>query len=268
MSERVRISAVVQTYNAEKHLERCLHALAPFDEILVVDMESTDATRDIAARHGARVVVKERGEHRMVEAYRNFAIHEARYDWVLVVDADEIVPRALADYLYAEIGRDPSPRAFLIPIKNYFMGRWMRANYPDYILRFFYRVDAEWPYEIHSRPSHRGPKVRVPASRTDLAFIHLANETVWQTIAKMNNYTDREKSRRSRNYRSVKLVYDPPYRFLKSYVLKGGFRDGWPGFIHAVHDAVYRFVTLAKIQEGREAARPGKDIDRDLAANS
>ena len=131
MSERVRISAVVQTYNAEKHLERCLHALAPFDEILVVDMESTDATRDIAARHGARVVVKERGEHRMVEAYRNFAIHEARYDWVLVVDADEIVPRALADYLYAEIGRDPSPRAFLIPIKNYFMGRWMRANYPD-----------------------------------------------------------------------------------------------------------------------------------------
>ena len=148
------------------------------------------------------------------------------------------------------------------------MGRWMRANYPDYILRFFNRVDAEWPYEIHSRPSHRGPKVHVPASRTDLAFIHLANETVWQTIAKMNNYTDREKSRRSRNYRSVKLVYDPPYRFLKSYVLKGGFRDGWPGFIHAVHDAVYRFVTLAKIQEGREAARPGKDIDRDLAANS
>ncbi len=82
MSDKVRISAVVQTYNAEKHLEKCLKALEPFDEILVVDMESTDATRDIAGRVGARVVVKERGEHRMVEAYRDFAIHEALYDWV------------------------------------------------------------------------------------------------------------------------------------------------------------------------------------------
>ena len=71
MSDKVRISAVVQTYNAEKHLEKCLKALEPFDEILVVDMESTDATRDIAGRVGARVVVKERGEHRMVEAYRD-----------------------------------------------------------------------------------------------------------------------------------------------------------------------------------------------------
>ncbi len=60
MSDKVRISAVVQTYNAEKHLEKCLKALEPFDEILVVDMESTDATRDIAGRVGARVVAKDR----------------------------------------------------------------------------------------------------------------------------------------------------------------------------------------------------------------
>ena len=268
MSDNVRISAVVQTYNAEKHLEKCLKALEPFDEILVVDMESTDATRDIAGRVGARVVVKERGEHRMVEAYRDFAIHEALYDWVLVVDADEIVPRALAEYLYAEIERDPSPRAIMIPIKNYFLGRWMHAYYPDYILRFFNRVGASWPYEIHSRPTHQGPKVYIPASRTDLAYIHLSNESVGQTFSKMNTYTDREKSRRAASYSPVKLIYDPPYRFFKSYVLKGGFRDGWPGFIHAVHDAVYRFSILAKIQEDREACKSDKDIDRDVAANS
>ena len=136
MNGRPKISAIVQTYNAAEHLERCLHALAPFDEILVVDMESTDDTAAIAARCGARVVVKERGEHRIVEAYRNFAIHEARYDWVLVVDADEIVPRALADYLYAEIERDPSPRAIMIPIRNYFMGaldaRILSRLYPPF----------------------------------------------------------------------------------------------------------------------------------------
>lgn len=265
MNERPKISAVVQTYNAAGTLEKCLHALKPFDEILVVDMESTDDTADIARRCGARVVVKERGDHRIVEAYRDFAIHEAANDWVLVVDADEIVPRALADYLYAEIARDPSPRAIMIPIKNYFMGKWMRAYYPDYILRFFNRVDASWPYEIHSRPTHRGPKVYIPAKRTDLAYIHLANETVGQTFTKMNTYTDREKTRRRASFRPAKLLYEPPFRFLKSYVLKGGFRDGWPGFIHAVHDAIYRFSILAKIEEERQDRRPGKDIDRDYS---
>lgn len=261
---RPKISAVVQTYNASRHLDRCLGALHVFDEILVVDMESTDDTLDIARRHGARVIVKERGEHRIVEAYRDFAIHAAAHDWVIVVDSDEIVPPALAAYLYDEISRDSSPRAFLIPIKNYFMGRWMRCYYPDYILRFFNRDGAVWPQQIHSRPSHRGPKVKIPAARTDLAFIHLANETVAQTFTKMNGYTDREAQRRRSSYSPWKFLYEPPFRFFKTYVLKGGFRDGLPGFIHAVHDAVYRFAILAKNAEAVEAARPDKDIDRDI----
>ena len=86
---------------------------------------------------------------------------------------------------------------------------------------------------------------------------------VKQMITKMNAYTDREKTRRSKRYKPMKLFYEPPFRFFKSYVLKGGFRDGLPGFIHAVHDAVYRFSTLAKIEEDRQNARPDKDIDRD-----
>ena len=256
------ISAIVHTYNAERHLDRCLSALEGFDEILVVDMESTDRTREIAERHGARFIVKPRGQHRIPEAYRDFAIHEAKYDWVIVADADEIVPPALRDYLYAEIERDPTPRAILMPIKNYFMGRWMRCYYPDYILRFFNRRGAHWPYEIHSRPSHQGPEVKIPASRTDLAYIHLANESVGATLTKMNAYTDREAG-----YHPVKLLYEPAFRFFKTYVLKGGWREGWPGFIHAVHDGIYRFAILAKIHEKRIAGRP-TDIKRDMEAIS
>lgn len=264
MSERPKISAVVQTYNASKHLARVLEALKVFDETLVVDMESTDDTVDIARAHGARVIVKERGEHRITEAYRDFAIHAAKYDWVIVVDADEIVPPALAGFLYSEIERDPSPRAYLIPRKNYFMGRWMRAYYPDYVLRFFNRVDAEWPYRIHSRPIHKGPLLKIPAKRTNLAFIHLANETMGESIAKMNTYTDRERERRGKSYHLWNFFYQPGYSFFKSYVLKGGFRNGMPGFIHAVHDGIYRFYALAKIAEERENGRQHKDIDRDV----
>lgn len=266
MSDRPRISAVVQTYNAEQHLNRVLAALDGFDEVLVVDMESSDRTVEIAKARGARVIVKPRGDHRIVEAYRDFAIHEAAHDWVIVVDADELVPPALRDYLYAAIEADPTPRAILIPIKNYFMGKWMRCYYPDYILRFFNRNGAHWPYEIHSRPSHEGPEVKIPASRTDLAYIHLANEPVGLTLTKMNSYTDRESHRREARFRAVKLLYEPPFRFFKTYVLKGGWREGWPGFIHAVHDGIYRFALLAKIYERRRAARPDSDIERDVRA--
>lgn len=263
MSNTARITAIVPTYNAEEHLEKCLSALQPFDEILVVDMESTDRTVEIAQRMGARVIVKPRGNHRIAEAYRDFAIHQASNPWVFFVDADEIVPRALAAELYERIKRDPSPRAIMIPIKNYFMGRMMRACYPDYILRFFPAEGAYWPNHIHSRPTHAGPEEYIPANRTDLAIVHLSNESVSRTIEKMNRYTDLEKERRRPRYRSAKLIYDPPFRFFKSYVLKGGFRDGIPGFIRAVHDAIYRFSILAKLEEERQNTRPDKDIDKD-----
>ncbi len=265
MSDRIPISAIVQTYNASEHLDACLTALAQADEILVVDMESTDDTVEIARRHGARVVVKPRGGHRLVEAYRDFAIHEAAHDWVLVVDADELVPPALWSFLRSEIERDNSPRAYLIPIKNYFMGKWMRCYYPDYILRFFNRVDARWPYAVHSRPSHRGPVVTIPAGRTDLAFVHLANESVGRTLTKMNSYTDNEAERRAAGFSPFKLLYEPPFRFFKTYILKGGFREGWPGFIHAVHDGIYRFAALAKIEEKRRPAGE-TEVERDAAA--
>lgn len=264
MSIRPQISAIVQTYNASATLDACLACLHGFDEILVVDMESTDNTLEIARRHGARIEVKEHGEHRIVEAYRDYAIHAARHDWVLVVDADELVPPELVTYLYDELERDDSPRAYLIPIKNYFMGHWMRCYYPDYILRFFNRCGAHWPYEIHSRVTHQGPKIKIDARRSDLAIVHLANESVGRTIEKMNHYTDNEATRRAAAFRPFKLLWEPPFRFFKTYVLKGGFRDGMPGFIHAVHDAIYRFVTLAKIEQQRRAADTDTDMIRDV----
>lgn len=254
----------MQTYNAGLYLDRVLEALKAFDEIVVVDMESNDDTETIARRHGARFISVPRGNHRIVEAYRDFAVHSAANEWVLIVDADEIVPAALASYLYAEIRRDPSPRAYLIPLKNYFMGRWMRCYYPAYILRFFKKDGTHWPDTIHSRPTHDGPVVTIPARRTDLAMLHLANEDPSTLIAKMNTYTDNEAGRRAASYTPWKFITEPPMRFFKTYVLKGGFRDGLPGFIHAVHDAAYRFYTLAKIQQQRADNITNKDIDRDV----
>lgn len=75
------------------------------------------------------------------------------------------------------------------------------------------------------------------------------NEDVSTLIAKMNNYTDREVTRRRPGVLSARFLYDPAFRFFKRYILKGGFRDGMPGFIHALHEANYRFYVLAKMAE-------------------
>lgn len=258
-----KISVIVQTYNSAQHLDRVLTALKGFDEVIVADMESTDDTLDIARRHGAKIVVYPRGEHRICEAYRDRAIYEATHQWVFVVDSDEIVPPALCDYLYAEIKRDNTPRCIMIPRRNYYLGRWMRSSYPDYLPRFMAQNGTFWPNSIHSWPMHNGDKVKIPASRTDLALIHLANESVFRRIEKLNHYTDQEMARRRVGYRRWKLLFDPTFRFFKTYILKKGFMLGREGFIRAVLDSVYRFVVLAKLEEERRDIE-NSDLDNDL----
>lgn len=256
-----KITALVQTYNAREHLHRVLTALKNFDEILVVDMESTDDTVEIARSHGARVEVVPRGDNRIVEAYREYAIKRASHPWVLVVDADEIVTDSLRQYLYDRVNADSRPVAIEIPFKNYFMGRMMRCLYPDYHVRFFSRDNVKWGTAIHSRPEVSCPVERIPAKREELAFVHLANESVSVSLRKMNAYTDSELDRRRKRYRRYKLWFDPAFVFFRTYILKGSCRQGWPGFIKAVMNAQYRFTILAKLEEERQAARRHRDID-------
>ena len=136
MNEKSRISVVINTYNAEEHLERVIDSVKGFDEVLVCDMESTDRTLDIARSHDCRIITFERKHYNIVEPAREYAIHQAEYDWVLVVDADELVTPELKDYLYRRINTSDCPDGLFIPRKNYFMGRFLHCHYPDYILRF------------------------------------------------------------------------------------------------------------------------------------
>lgn len=106
MATQPKISVVIHTYNAEKHLDRVLDAVKEFDEVLVCDMESTDSTLDICRRHGARVITFPKGEHTIPEPARTFAIQSATHEWVLVVDADELVPATLRRYLYGRAAEE------------------------------------------------------------------------------------------------------------------------------------------------------------------
>lgn len=250
MNEVNKISVVINTYNAAQHLKRVINAVKDFDEVLVCDMESTDDTVCIAKENGCRVVTFPKAEHTIVEPAREFAIHEATHPWVLVVDSDEIVTPQLKDYLYRLIQQKGCPDGIFIPRKNYFMGRFMRCHYPDHILRFFRKDKTHWPAIIHCVPEVSGKVEKIPAKRKELAFEHLANDSVEIIISKTNQYTNNELNRKQhRYYGTMAFLWRPFFRFFKIYILKGSILDGTPGFIKAVLEGYYQFVFLAKKYE-------------------
>lgn len=245
-----KISVVINTYQAALHLDRVLDAVKDFDEVLICDMESTDETLDIARKHGCRIVTFARREYNIVEPAREYAIHEATHEWVLVVDADEIITPQLRQYLYQRIQEASCPDGLFIPRKNYFMGRFMRCHYPDHILRFFRKDKTHWPAIIHCQPEIDGRVEKIPAKRRELAFEHLANDSVENIVSKTNQYTRNELERKQhRHYGTLAFLGRPLFRFFKVYILKGAVLDGVPGFIKAVLEGYYQFIFLAKKYE-------------------
>lgn len=243
------ISVVINTYNASKHLVEVLESVKKFDEIVICDMQSTDDTLDIAGRYGCKVVAFEKKDYNIVEPARNFAISAAGNEWVLVVDADEIITTELREYLYDRIKYDDCPDGFFIPRKNYTMNSFMKSSYPDYQLRFFRRDKIFWPPVIHSVPKIDGIVEKIPAERMELAFIHLS-DTVQGWLKRLMAYTDNEVERRKGYHVTYsKLVFAPFFRFFKAYFMKGGCRFGRIGFIQAYRGAVYKFVVLCKLLE-------------------
>ena len=246
MSEK--ISVVINTYNAAEHLEKVLNHLKGFDEILVCDMESTDGTIEIATRYGCKIVTFPKGDNQICEPARNFAIQSASHKWILVVDADELVPEPLKEYLYERIKDGAFNGALAIARKNMFMGKFSNGT-PDYQLRFFQRDRATWPETIHSRPKIDGPVFNAP-NKDNLSLLHLDDLSIARRIDKMNVYSDYEvDKRRNKSYNFIKLFTRPLWFFLKQYLIGKGFKDGNRGIVKSYMAAIYQIMLMSKVIE-------------------
>lgn len=251
MNEENRISVVINTYNAAKFLEQVIEAVEGFDEIVVCDMESTDSTLHIARRHGCKVVTFPKGNHVCAEPARTFAIRSASNKWVLVVDADEIVTPELRTYLYQRISEPGCPQGLYIPRRNRFMNILQRGRVGDHQLRFFIREGTVWPPYVHTFPTVKGRVETIPPL-PGVMLIHLAENTISEVVEKGNRYTDGEVVKRAgKHYGAGALLWRPAWRFFKSYVMGGGWRNGVPGFINSMLDGYYQFLLVAKIIEKR-----------------
>ena len=250
------ISVVINTYNAERHLAECLEAVKDFDEIVVCDMESTDRTVEIAQRYGCKIVTYPKGDCVSAEPARTFAIQSASSEWVLVVDSDEIITPELRKYLYERTQADDGVKGLYIARLNKIFGVYNRGWSNDYQLRFFIREGTVWPPYVHTFPTVQGRIEYIPRRRRELALIHLADDSIRTRVYKTNEYTDNEvEKKRGKHYGAFKLVFDPLFRFVKAYFFKGQIFKCVPGFINASLDAYYRFITIAKVIESRNAER-------------
>lgn len=249
-----RISVVINTYNASQHLEKVLQSVRDFDEIVVCDMESTDDTREIAARYGCKIVTFPKANHKSAEPARTFAIQSASSEWVLVVDADELVTPELRRVLYKVVKASDCPAGYYIPRQNMFLGMFVRDFHFDYQLRFFIREGTEWPPYVHTFPKVQGRVERLKAGR-DARLLHLMDETMHEYMAKMNEYTDNEvDKKRDKGYGVGALLWRPAWRFFKSYVMDGSFRMGTRGLIRSLMAAQYQYWLVSKIIEKRYRA--------------
>lgn len=255
-----KISVVIHTYNSEKYLERVLSSVKNFDEIVICDMYSTDDTLDIARKYNSKIIFYEKCD--VPEPARNFAIQSATNEWVLVVDSDELVTEELRKYLYEIIKEKQDLQGLWITRKNYILGHFLHGEYPDYILRFFRKENAYWPPYVHTLPQIKGHTEYIPKRKKKLALIHLANSSISTKLQKTDIYTENEVLKRTaQNFSIWKIFMAPFFRFFKSYIIKGGFRDGKAGIVTAGMDAFYKFVTIAKIWESKIKQ---EEIDQDL----
>ncbi|MEM6360028.1 MAG: glycosyltransferase family 2 protein [Bacteroidota bacterium] len=245
----LKISGLVITYNEESNLEDCLKSLKPVvDEIVVVDSFSADNTEEIAKRFGARFI-QNRFEGHIQQ--KNYAVDQAKFDWVLSLDADE----RLSDELIAEIkkikGQNPDLGAYKFNRLSNYCGSWIRhcGWYPDTKLRLWNKQIGKWGGVNPHDSVIIQPSVEVKKLKGDL--LHYSFYTVGQHLQQINKFTtiaaQESYNRGKKTNFLLHIVLYPFWLFLKNYILKRGFLDGYFGFIICINGAFYKYQKYTKL---------------------
>ncbi len=246
-----RVSGVVTTLNNAATLDDCLASLSFCDELVVLDSGSHDATLQIAGRHGARIAAQPFAGY---GPQKQAAIDLASGEWILLLDADEHV----ADAGRAAIERElAAPRAdgYRLPRQEWLFWRWphpgTRANWQ---LRLF-RKDRG---RMNMVPVHAAPEVDGRVLDLAAPFRHYGEPRLADRVDKINRYSsglvEHKRGKRTRLI-ALRLLFYPGVAFLKLYLGKRYFLNGWAGFFAAKTQAFYAFLKYAKVLEAQRQSR-------------
>ncbi|MCX6278220.1 MAG: glycosyltransferase family 2 protein [Bacteroidetes bacterium] len=253
----VNLSVAIIVRNEEKNILRCLRSVKPVaDEIVVVDSMSTDQTADICRSFGCRVF------QRKFDGYgtqKQFAVNQATNDWILSLDADEVISEELINELKSIF---PSPTyqltnlpayqlsAYRIPFSLHFMGRIMKHSGVgnEFHIRLFDRRKGGFT----NAPVHEGIEVAGNIGKLKGRIIHYSYRDISRHLEKINIYTSQAAAgymSKGKSFSRLWVALKFPFSFFSFYLVKGGFLDGYPGFMWSFMAAVYATLKVAKTVE-------------------
>lgn len=253
----MKISAVIITFNEEKNIEDAIRSVSWADEVLVVDSESTDRTRELAESAGARVLINPWPGFSL---QKQFAADHAASDWIFSLDADERV----SEVLQAEIGmiRDNgvSAEGYKVPRLSYYMSRAIKHGgwYPDLQLRLFDRRKGQWNGAVIHETVQMEPGARVGKLSGDILHYSVEsaehhNRMIAERYAPLGAQRMYETGRRTTH---LKAVFAAWFAFIRAYLLKAGFLDGFAGFCIAYFSAHHAFMKHLMLIELQRKAEP------------
>ncbi|MFQ5608597.1 MAG: glycosyltransferase family 2 protein [Candidatus Zixiibacteriota bacterium] len=238
------VSVVILAKNEAKNIRACIASVNWADEVIVIDSGSTDDTTKIACDCGARV---SEVEWIGFGPAKQCGVDLAQGPWVLSLDADERVSAELAQEIRSAIANS----AFLgyrIPRLTSFVGKWVRHGgwYPDYVLRLFHKANGRFTPAL----VHESVEVDGPLGKLANHLLHYSYDSIEDYISRLNRYTSlaaRQLYDNGAKFSLWQALFKPPAVFLKRYLLKLGFLDGWTGLQIAFLSSVYVFTKYAKL---------------------
>jgi len=255
------LSAYIIAYNEEEKIAAAVKSVLWADEVIVADSHSTDRTAEIAEELGAKVVQL---PFTTFGRLRNDAIAACAHDWIFSLDADERCTPEAEREIRQIIDSDDARDAYYVPRRNYFMGRWIRhcGWYPDYRQPQLFRKGAlvfNEADEVHEGFETRGSVGYLKEAIWQFPFRNLS-----QIQDKGNRYSTLgaiKLERKNINAGMGKALLRSLWAFFRTYVLKLGFLDGWPGFVIAfgnLEGTFYRYAKLCERKHGWD--HPPEDI--------
>ena len=254
---RKTLSVVLATFNEEKNLPVCLDSVRDLaDEIVIVDGTSTDGTVRVAEEYEARIKITSNKKNFHIN--KQIAIDMATRDWILQLDADELVSDELRDEIKKLLRDDEGKiNGYWIPRKNWFLGKFLMkgGQYPDYTLRLYRRGMGRLP----QKDVHEQAEIQGEAGYLRNAFLHYPYKDFSHYINKWNRYNilfagQIKEEQKNKNifgrvlYALLYLVIKPSHWFLITYIRHKGFMDSWQGLVFSLFSALRFPVSYIRYQ--------------------
>ncbi len=242
----LKISAIIITFNEEGRLKTCLESIKWCDEIILVDSGSTDNTLNIARQFSEQVFIE---NWKGYGPQKQSALEKATGQWVLSIDADEVVTSELAREIKAAVS-SADKAGYYIPRKNFYKNKWLRhgGQYPDYVLRLFRRDSGRFsPSMVHEKVIVNGP-----CGRLKEPLLHYTFQDLSALIEKINRYSSlssKELYQAGRRCGPFTPILHFLSFFIRDYLLRLGFLDGLEGFNVAFVKALGIYLKYAKLKD-------------------